>query len=176
MPNQTSYDTVYTMRLVDKNWQWYEWISYGFGLGFLPKAPGTYGSALGIALAFVFAKLGSLDIFSLSSAVKFICLFTVLSYISWLAIAKTEKKSGLHDDSRIVIDEVCGQILVFTLVPFTAINILLGFGLFRLFDIVKRGPVGWADKNIQGAWGTLVDDLIAGLLAAIALYLLSQII
>ena len=81
---------------------------------------------------------------------------------------------GRSDDGRIVVDEVVGQLLA--LAPLLALGnptspwpLVTGFVLFRVFDIWKPGPVGWAERSIPGGWGVMMDDVLAGLLAAVLL-------
>jgi phosphatidylglycerophosphatase A len=73
------------------------------------------------------------------------------------------------DPSPIVIDEVAGLWLTLTLAPLTPLGAALAFGVFRFFDIVKPWPVRWADKNIGGATGIMLDDILAGIWAALVL-------
>jgi len=69
---------------------------------------------------------------------------------------------GTHDAQHIVVDEAAGTLLTLALVPRTAANLLLGFLLFRLFDIWKPWPVRWADRHVGGGFGSMLDDLLAG--------------
>lgn len=129
-----------------------------FPLGLAPKAPGTFGSLAGLPVGFLFFNLSD------SWATR-LALLVLLGLFSWLVIDRTEKFWNTHDDGRIVIDEVLGQAI-----PLTFFNgdwkiYLIAFVLFRFFDIVKPGPVGWADRKLPGAWGTLLDDVIAGIFA-----------
>ncbi|MDR2353837.1 MAG: phosphatidylglycerophosphatase A [Deltaproteobacteria bacterium] len=137
-----------------------------FGLGLLPKAPGTFGTLLGIPLYFLLILFFDLKIFILVTIIVF--------FLGWWLCMKAEKELGTHDDHRVVIDEVLGYLV--TMVPFPALPVLplawlWGFFLFRFFDILKPGPVGYADRNIQGGFGVMFDDLLAGLFAWIVLFL-----
>jgi phosphatidylglycerophosphatase A len=90
------------------------------------------------------------------------------------------KQTGDDDPSRVVIDETVGQLLTFTLVCYffpQSLNgieswwlYLLGFALFRFFDILKMGPVKYADSKIKNAYGVMLDDVFAGIFASIVLY------
>jgi phosphatidylglycerophosphatase A len=84
------------------------------------------------------------------------------------------RSSGREDPSEVVIDEVAGQLLTLAVVPPGLVSYALGFLFFRLFDILKPGPVGWADRKIEGGLGIMLDDLIAGLLAGASLYILGK--
>lgn len=148
-------------------------LAVAFPLGILPKAPGTFGSLAGIPLAFaVIQTSAQFDQFALLAAITALTLFGIFSF--WI-IKQTEEYWQTHDDGRIVIDEVLGQAIVLTFVPFDLIHIIAGFVLFRLFDIWKPWLVGYADQKLPGAWGTLLDDVIAGIFALIALLLLSEV-
>jgi phosphatidylglycerophosphatase A len=74
-------------------------------------------------------------------------------------------KTGVKDPGYIVWDEFIGQWIALLLLPKTLMTYVMAFALFRVFDIVKRGPVGWADKRFTGGFGVMFDDVIAGLLA-----------
>jgi phosphatidylglycerophosphatase A len=80
------------------------------------------------------------------------------------------RATGLHDNQRIVIDEVAGYLVTVALVPKTAGNLMIGFVLFRLFDIWKPPPVRWVDRHVHGGFGVVADDLVAALYAAAILY------
>lgn len=148
-------------------------LSTTFGLGLLPKAPGTWGSLGGILLLFFFEKnFVSLDgsfqerlrqVFSVTGSIFQLCLCLA----TYMSVMFTEK-DWPHDDSRIVIDETIGQFYVLVFFPITWINVILGFLLFRFFDILKPGPVGFFDR-CSGSWSTVVDDLVAAVLAALVL-------
>lgn len=136
-----------------------------FGLGLSPKAPGTAGSLGTLPLAFVMAYFfGTTGILTAALIVFFIGVWATSEVIS-----NQENK----DPSSVVIDEVAGQLLAFTFVGDLLYHntnawlvYLAGFGLFRLFDIVKLGPVKWADTKLKNAWGVMLDDVFAGILAA----------
>ena len=140
-----------------------------FGVGFCPKASGTAGSLVTLPLAFVLAYYwGSCGI--LTAAVIVFFLGTIAS--------KEVLKYTKHDPSLIVIDEVAGQLTSFALVApvlyhncsWQAMVIyIIGFSLFRLFDITKPLIIGWADKKIRNAWGVMLDDIFAGIFAAVIL-------
>lgn len=141
-----------------------------FGSGLSPKAPGTAGSLATLPLAFLIAYFfGSDGIFYAAVIVFFIGVWATHQLIE----DSTEK-----DPSKVVIDETAGQLLTFSLVapvlyhnhqPSVIAVYLLGFALFRFFDIVKMGPVKWADTKLKNAWGVMLDDVFAGLAAAIFL-------
>jgi phosphatidylglycerophosphatase A len=133
------------------------WLALGFGTGLSPKAPGTVGSLAAVALWWLlFADL------SLPIQVGVIVSGFMLGvWVSDWMIART----GIADPGFIVWDECIGQWLALLLLPKTLLWYAVAFALFRLFDIVKRGPVGWADRRFKGGFGVMIDDVIAGLLA-----------
>ena len=148
-------------------WTFASRLAVVYPLGMLPKAPGTWGSLAGIPVAYGIAMLvRDLGAFSEVGAV---ILLAVLGGITWWSIDQTETQWHTHDDGRIVIDEVLGQAIASVFFPFDAFHIIAAFVLFRIFDIFKPGPIGWADEKLPGALGTLLDDVIAGIFAALVL-------
>jgi phosphatidylglycerophosphatase A len=146
-----------------------------FGLGWLPVAPGTWGS---LPPAIIFALTCHFSLASIIIAIAMAVLTVVGSAVCiWLAplvIAATDSS----DPREVVADEFAGQAVTFLpaafLIPDTFtlkqvwITTLIGFSLFRLFDIVKPWPIHGLQKLPSG-WGILVDDLLAGIYAAICL-------
>lgn len=132
-------------------------IASGFGSGFFPVAPGTAGSV--VALALGAAWLTAMPTWSLA---------VIAGLAGWWAIAASGEAA--RDPGWIVIDEFAGQFLA--MVPLarpSPAGLLVAFALFRLFDITKPGPVGWADRRKTAA-GVMGDDLIAGGFAALLLW------
>lgn len=146
-----------------------------FGAGLSPKAPGTAGSFATLPLAFLIAYFYGRDGIILAAAISF--------FIGTWATNQLTKNSDEKDPSKVVIDETAGQLMSFVLVaPYLHNNLnikvfiiyLFGFALFRFFDIVKMGPVKWADTKIKNAWGVMLDDIFAGIFAAIVLMLITN--
>ena len=137
-------------------------IATWFGCGLISPAPGTWGSLGAILIALALFYFGGLYVF--------IAATIIMTPVSFWATSKYEKTSGIHDNKQIVIDEVIGQWIalapVFIFVGINWILILLAFALFRLFDITKPWPISHFDKNVKGAIGVMVDDIIAGIFAA----------
>lgn len=132
--------------------------SFG-GVGYAPVAPGTVGAAVASVLG---AGLMQGPVWVLPLA---ICTVTAAGFVA-IPRAVTEHQ---EDPSWVVIDEVAGQwIAMLALGSATWVGVILAFALFRLFDVSKVGPVGWADRQ-HGAIGIMVDDLIAGAMAAAVL-------
>lgn len=131
----------------------------GLGTGFSPVAPGTAGSALGVAIA---AGAGAVD-------VPVLALAAVLFPVGVWAAGVCAKRYGAHDHSRIVIDEIVGQLIALATFPARPGWLLAGFLLFRLFDIVKPFPAGRIDRRWRTPLGVMTDDVVAGLYANLAL-------
>lgn len=140
------------------------WIALGLGSGLAPKAPGTAGTLL----AWVLWALLSL---ALGPQALFIILLLAFP-VGWWAATVTARDMGVQDPSAIVIDEVAAFWLVlWLLAPAGFFVQLAAFVLFRLFDAVKRGPVGWADRRYHdargwlGGFGIMFDDVVAAVCA-----------
>lgn len=136
------------------------WLAFGLGSGFAPKAPGTVGSAAAILLYLPLAEL----------PLAVYCVIVVLAFVAgvWICGA-TSRQLGVHDHGGIVWDEFVGVWITLAAVPPTPGGVLFGFLLFRLLDIVKPWPIKWADKKVHGGFGIMLDDAIAGILAAACL-------
>lgn len=135
-------------------------IAAGGGLGYTPGMPGTAAAA---AAACVGSGLLLLPAWALAGAVA------VSAFGGYWAV-RAARVQG--DPGWVVIDEIAGQfVALLGLAHPTAIGVFSGFVLFRVLDIAKPGPVGWADRQ-SGAFGIMADDLIAGLIAAGVLLLL----
>ena len=155
-------------------WNLSSLLAVAYPLGILPKAPGTFGSLAGLPLAYAFQSLGG-TVPQYAFGIIGLCLlgFGILSYF---IIQKTESYWQTHDDGRIVIDEVLGQAIVSSFFPFDLPHMIAAFVLFRIFDIFKPGLIGLADRRLPGAWGTLLDDVIAGIFALVLMAFLSPFI
>lgn len=125
------------------------------GIGRLPKAPGTWGSLAALPFAWVLCRWGG--------AMAVLIAAILCAVIGWWAAARYVRNSGLGDPQEIVVDEVAGQWLVLAALPADPLCYGLGFLLFRLLDITKPGPIGWADRAIGGGLGVMADDILAGL-------------
>jgi phosphatidylglycerophosphatase A len=136
-------------------------LGFGFGSGLIPLMPGTMGSiaAIPIIIGMSFLPLWAYLVVTLVSAIVGIKICQKLS-----------DDLGVHDHGSIVWDEIAGMMIVFIAVPITWYSVLVGFILFRLFDIWKPWPISFLDKNVHGGWGIMVDDLVAGLIALLILH------
>jgi len=135
------------------------------GAGFAPVAPGTAGAAVGVGLYALLAPGGAI-------AVGLAVL--VASGVGVWCAGEAERIFGRADDGRIVIDEVAGQLVALWPLALLAppgralapLPVAIGFLAFRAFDVVKPGPVRWAERSFAGGRGVMFDDLLAGAFAA----------
>ena len=135
-------------------------IATGAYSGYLPKAPGTWGSLVGVLL---WLGLRNLAIGPYAAVV------TVLFVAGTAAAGAAEKIVDRGDPGLVVIDEIVGQLIALALVPNHPLAILAAFVLFRFFDILKPFPVGWLDQHIHGGLGIMLDDVVAGFYALVIL-------
>lgn len=143
-------------------------LATGLGSGLLPRAPGTWGSLLAVGLA-----EGLHLLFGLPGVVV---LALLAAGVGVPAAARVAALRGRKDPPEVVVDEVAGQALALALLrsvvapgagaPAEAALVLLAFGLFRLLDVAKPGPIDRV-QSLPGGWGVMADDLLAGLLAGI---------
>lgn len=138
-------------------------IAAGFGTGFSPVAPGTVGSLLGLVLG---CALLAVSPFLLAAATVLMAFggMPVVSRAVGIPLRPSfQSLPGDHaDPGWVVIDEIAGQMLaVLALHRVSPAGLAAAFALFRLFDIAKPGPIGWADRQ-GGAAGIMADDLLAG--------------
>lgn len=135
-------------------------IATWFGVGLLPRAPGTWGSLAALPVGWAIAYLGGLP--------ALIAATLVVSLAGCWAAERYIRAHGQDDPGDIVVDEVAGQWL--TLLP-AATDVGLfaaGFVLFRIADIFKPWPASWADRRLKGGLGAMIDDLFAGVYAGLA--------
>ncbi len=136
-------------------------LALGFGSGLAPKAPGTFGTIAAIPVVFAAAYFGLIAY----------TVFTIIACIvgCWIC-GYTAKALKTHDHPAIVWDEVAGLLITLWAVPLTWTNVIIGFALFRFFDILKPWPIKWVDQKVHGGFGIMLDDILAGLMAALCLY------
>ncbi|WP_316365058.1 phosphatidylglycerophosphatase A family protein [Candidatus Thiodiazotropha sp. CDECU1] len=139
-------------------------LAFGFGSGLLPKAPGTYGTLVGIPLYLLLQPL-SLLLYS---------LLVLLAFVAGVWICqRTSDDLGVHDHSGIVWDEIVGYLVAMAIAPAGWAWIAIGFLLFRGFDILKPWPILWIDRRVKGGLGIMLDDVVAGLFTAGTILLLN---
>ena len=135
-------------------------LASGLGRGFFPVAPGTVGTVVGVVLYFFLSRLSS-----------FLYLITSTTFIFlsvWIA-DRAARHLRQKDPACIVIDEIAGFFITMVLVPWSWLNVGMGFLLFRLFDIIKPFPIRRIDRTVPGGWGIVLDDVLAGVYANIVL-------
>ncbi len=146
-------------------------LAFGLGSGLSPKAPGTAGSALALLFFPLLAAAGFWGYLGITVA-------AALAGI-WLC-GRAAHMLGVHDHAGIVWDEFVGQWLA--LLPLvataawdgaTVLNLLLGFIAFRVLDIAKPWPISWCDRHLEGGFGIMFDDVLAGLAAGGVMWLLA---
>jgi phosphatidylglycerophosphatase A len=132
-------------------------------IGHLRPAPGTIGSLVAVISGYVIAGFGT----------GWLLLATALvSVVGVVAADQYGQATGRKDPGEVIIDEVAGQWLALCAAPHDMVWFFAGFILFRFFDVLKPGPVRWAEKW-PGGVGVMADDIIAGMLTALGLWLAS---
>lgn len=153
------------------------WLGIGLGSGLPKKAPGTWGTVGGLIVALPMLGLGFWG---------FLAVTVVGCLVGSYICGKTSDLMNVHDDPHIVFDEWVGMWI--SLLPlfllgsnlnrsalFTSVGgfiIIFAFALFRFFDIIKPFPIKWVDKNVNGGFGILIDDVLAGLMSALTLMII----
>jgi phosphatidylglycerophosphatase A len=142
-------------------------LAFGFGSGLAKKAPGTMGTLSAVPMYYYLSQY---------FADYYLLVLIVVVVSGFWICGKAAEDIGVHDHGGIVWDEIAGYLLTMYWVSFSWTNVLLGFVFFRLFDILKPWPINWADKQVEGGIGIMLDDLIAALMAAACLYVVTTII
>ncbi len=134
--------------------------AFGFGAGLSPVAPGTFGTLIAIPIFIGMSHL-ALWLYGVVTALFLLAGFWICGRSSMLL--------GVHDHSGIVWDEIVGYLITMLAAPLSWPWVAAGFVLFRLFDILKPWPVGWADRRLKGGIGIMMDDVFAGIYALICM-------
>lgn len=134
----------------------YHFIACGFGAGAIPFAPGTFGTLMAVPIVLALSHLSIL-----AYAIISICY----ALLAMHCISKTDHDWGTHDHPATVSDEIVGFLVTMFAIPPTWVMLLFGFILFRIFDIFKPWPIGWIDRHMQGGFGVVLDDVLAGVYA-----------
>ena len=135
-------------------------LSVGFGSGLAPKAPGTFGTIAALPFWYVLQFLPP----------AYYVVVLILAFILGVYLCgATADALGVHDHGGIVWDEFVGYWITMFMAPAGWFWVLLGFGLFRLLDIVKPWPISWVDKELKGGLGIMLDDVLAGIMAALCI-------
>jgi len=140
-------------------------LALGFGSGLIKPAPGTWGTMAAIPLYLLLMQLVS------SSSMVYLGVIFISFIVGVYLCGKAAADVGVHDHGAIVWDEIVGFLVTMLFVPVIWQNIVLGFVLFRLFDIVKPWPIKLLDKHVHGGFGIMIDDVLAGIFAWLLLFL-----
>jgi len=148
----------------------------GFGSGLAPKAPGTFGTFAAIPFFYILAML---------NIESYLVMLVVTSLVGFWICGVASAAMGVHDHKAIVWDEFVGFWI--TMLPALMLYpdiqstldiplkwVVVGFILFRFFDVLKPFPISWLDKKVGGGFGIMIDDILAGVFSAIALYFAIQ--
>ena len=141
-------------------------LALGFGSGLAPVAPGTFGSLVGLAFALALAPLGL--------AWNLVAVAVAVGAGIWIC-GESARRLGVHDHPAIVWDEVAGMMITMLAVPDAWWGAPLAFALFRLFDIAKPWPIREVDHGLGGGTGIMLDDVLAGLFAALGLTIVGYV-
>ena len=142
-------------------------LATGCFVGYIPFAPGTFGTGLGIPLSFFLSKID----------LSFAILFTVVLILSAIWIAgEAEKIIEQKDPGAIVIDEIVGFVITLLGLPFNLLTVAAGFLIFRGLDIFKPYPIRLFEKKLSGGAGVVMDDVVAGIFSNLILRVLVNVI
>jgi len=144
------------------------WIATVGGVGRLPRAPGTFGALAALPIAWGLHSLFGGWGVALAALGAFLAgLWAADIYI---------RISGIADPGPVVIDELAAQLLVLAIVAPGIMTYAIAFASFRLFDIWKPFPVGWADRRLKGGIGAMTDDLLAALYAGAVTHIANRLL
>jgi phosphatidylglycerophosphatase A len=139
----------------------------GFGSGLSPVAPGTFGTLAAVPIVLVLQHFGFWVHLGFAIAAMAIGIYIC---------GESARRMGVHDHPGIVWDEIAGYTVTMLAAPPQWVWLAVGFGLFRFFDIVKPWPIREADHSLSGGLGIMLDDIIAGVFAAVILYGLTSFV
>jgi len=148
-------------------WSWnpIQLLALGFGSGRAPVAPGTFGTLVGVLFYLPLADLPLLPYLAITS---------LLFVIGIPICGRAAEQFGVHDHGAIVWDEIVGYLVTMAFAPSGWLWVIIGFALFRLFDIWKPWPIALLDRQVSGGLGIMLDDLLAGIFAAAALFAIAR--
>ena len=132
-------------------------LAFGFGSGLFKKMPGTMGTVAAIPVYLL----------SIQTNIWVYSALTIIVMITGIFICgDAARQLGEHDFGGIVWDEIAGFLITMWLVPFSWEAVFYGFVLFRFFDVIKPWPIKWIDQKVEGGFGIMLDDVLAGVFAA----------
>lgn len=141
-------------------------ITFGFGSGAMPYAPGTFGTLASIPFYLLFAHLGW---------PLYLLVTIIIAAAGVYLCGRTCEEIGVHDHPGVVFDEFVGFFVTMLFAPQGWIWVILGFILFRIFDIWKPFPIKWIDHQVHGGLGVVLDDVLAGIYALIVLQIIGAL-
>lgn len=142
-------------------------LAFGFGSGLSPFAPGTFGT---LAAVLLYLPMQYLSVFSYCVVVALVCAAGI-----WIC-GRSSEMLGVHDHGGIVWDEFAGYFITMIAAPAGWQWIVVGFVLFRIFDILKPWPIKWADTKVEGGLGIMLDDILAGFISLAILQVLARLV
>ncbi len=142
-------------------------LAFGLGSGAAPKAPGTFGTLVAVPIVWLLPEMSLWTYLALTLAMALLGV--------WLCHV-TARDLNVHDHPGIVWDEIVGYMITMAAAPQGWQWLLLGFVLFRFFDIVKPPPIKQIDRHVHGGLGIMLDDVLAGVFALICLQLIANFI
>ncbi len=141
-----------------------QFLAFGCGAGLSPQAPGTAGTVVAVPLYLLLHPMPS---------ASWLCLLIVMIVAGVWLCGRAARELGVPDHPGIVWDEIVGFLITMTAVAFSWSSLLLGFLLFRVFDIAKPWPISWLDRHVKGGLGIMLDDIAAGICAGAVLWLVN---
>lgn len=142
-------------------------LAFGLGSGCAPKAPGTFGTLA--AIPFWWLLLQDVPL------IPYICVLIAGFAFGVYLCEQTSKDLGVHDHGGIVWDEWIGLWITYLALPNGIEWIIIGFALFRFFDIIKPWPIKWLDEKVHGGFGIMIDDVLAGIFALACVQILAYL-
>lgn len=139
-------------------------ITFGFGSGTMPYAPGTFGTLACIPFYLLFQGM---------IWWQYLIVTIIVALIGIYLCGRTCKEIGVHDHPGTVFDEFVGFFVTMLFAPVGWVWIVVGFVLFRFFDICKPWPIKWLDQNIHGGLGVVLDDIVAGVFAMVIMQIIA---
>ena len=140
-------------------------LSFGFGSGLLPKAPGTFGTLAAIPLYLLLILFSGETVYLIVCSSGLVLGFYLCDY--------TSRALGVQDHQAIVWDEIIGFLITMLFISPSLVAVLLGFILFRIFDILKPWPISVIDSRVKGGIGVMLDDVLAGGFALLCMHLIA---
>jgi phosphatidylglycerophosphatase A len=142
-------------------------LAFGFGSGAMPKAPGTWGTLAAIPIFLLIQDL---------PLISYLALLLVMTVVGVWICDVTTRALGVHDHPGIVWDEIVGYLITMIMAPEGWFWLVVGFVLFRIFDIAKPWPIRFIDRSVKGGFGIMLDDVLAGVMALACLQLISYFV